>query len=332
MRVSRVVLVLASFLAFSASAYCANDCLSDIYKSVESGKQFHPLWPFISGTQVVGTVVIASNPKKPEAYFGSIDAPDYRPIGATSFPIKQIQFTTPTSCSSANAIGADVAFSQLDALSTSLSKGPSASSLTGSSSASAQTPAAQGAGTTNPSNPPGAQGAGTTNSPNPPAQPTPLQQVNSDQYRTSTGVDFSHIKSATLKITGLSIQYYDLPILVQLNSGKALNPTGAALLTNKQNGWIVSRALVAQTVEYTLTSDSDINASFLAQLIQWLPGVKFKYASARTVDLTTTAPVTIGYKLWQRGVSYGGASTNACSQYGCEFGASEIDATVFSSK
>jgi hypothetical protein len=304
-----------------AIAHGANDCLTDIYKGVENGKKFHPLWPFISGLNTVGTVVIAKNPKKPEAYFGSIDAPDYRPIGATSFPTKQVAFTTPTSCSSSSNIGADVAFSQLDALSKNLSQGAKAQSLTGTQSQATggSTPATQTANgstaSTSGNNQAGTPTGADTNN--------PTATVEKDTYRSTTGVDFSHVKSATLKITGLAVQYYDLPVLQQLNSGAALNPDGKAVFTD--HGWIISRALTAATVEYTLNSDTDIHASWLAQLISWLPGMKFKYASARSITLTTTSPVTIGYKLWAPGTAFGGAGVGACAQHGCEIGADEID-------
>jgi hypothetical protein len=302
-------LAIVAMLAFPSIAFA--DCLSDIYKGVENGQKFHPLWPFISGLNTVGTVVIAKTPKKPEAYFGSIDAPDYRPIGAAAFSVKQVAFTTPTTCSTASNIGADVAFSQLDALSKNLSQGAKAQSLTGTQSQATSSSTQNGQANS--------QGGSPTST----DSSNPTATVQNDTYRSTTGVDFSHIKAATLKITGLTIQYYDLPVLQQLNSGAALNPGGKALFAG--HGWIISRSLTAATVEYTLTSDTDIHASWLASLISWLPGMKFKYASARSITLTTTSPVTIGYKLWAPGTSFAGAAVGACSQHGCEIGADEIE-------
>lgn len=329
MKTLYVTAIVFALFAAPASAYAANDCLSDIYKGVENGKKFHPLWPFISGLNTVGTVVIAKNPKKPEAYFGSIDSPDYRPVGAPSFPVKQIAFTTPTSCSSARDIGVDVAYSQLDALSKNLSQGAKAQSLTATqtqvNSAAAQT--AQSGTSSNNSSSASGQPSGTANGSSGPNASDPTATVSTDTYRQSTGVDFSSIKSATLKITGLAVQYYDLPVLMQMNSGAALSPA-TTLFAPQEHGWIISRALTAATVEYTLTSNSDIHASFLANLVSWLPGMKFKYASARSITLTTTSPVTIGYKLWAPGTAFGGAAVGACSQHGCEIGAEEVDEKV----
>jgi hypothetical protein len=331
MKTLYAITVLLSLVAAPTIAYGANDCLTDIYKGVESGKKFHPLWPFISGLDTVGTVVIAKNPKKPEAYFGSIDSPDYRPIGATSFAVKQVAFTTPTSCSSARDIGVDVAYSQLDALSKNLSQGAKAQSLTATQSQvnSATPQTAQSGTSSNNSSSASGPSTGSASGSSGSNISDPTATVSKDAYRQSTGADFSSIKSATLKITGLAVQYYDLPVLTQMNSGAALSPTGSALFA-QEHGWIISRSLTAATVEYTLTSDSDIHASFLANLVSWLPGMKFKYASARSITLTTTSPVTIGYKLWAPGTAFGGAAVGACSQHGCEIGAEEIDEKVLS--
>jgi hypothetical protein len=331
-------LVLGAIMTYAACAYGATDCLKDIYNGVESGKKFHPLWPFISGAQTVGTVVIATDPKKPQAYFGSIDAPDYRAIGGTAFPVMTIPFTTPTTCTSASSIGANVAFSQLDALSKTLTQGAKSQSLTATNSqvtgtqsqGSNATPGGSTSGNASGAAQPSTAAAGGTGTNSNPS----MTQVQSDTYLNSTGVDFSHITGATLKITGLTVQFYNLPVLTNLNTAatgaanSVLNPTGVQTLSDKQT-WIISRALTAATVEYTLTSSIDINASFLAQLISWLPGVKFKYANARTVTLTTTSPVTIGYKLWHPGTGFAGAATSPCSQHGCEIGGDDIDKDVF---
>jgi hypothetical protein len=357
MKQSLRTVVLLALISIAAGTRCQNGCLNDIYKGVEAGKQFHPLWPFISGVQTVGTVVEAKKAKKPEAYFGSIDDPAYKQGGAKSLPVSTIEFVTPSTCSSASNIGALVAFSQLDALSKSATQGAKAQSLTATPSqvtapktqAPASTPVP--ASSTNPAAPASTPAPASPANPAAPApggtQPAVVSDgsktsttnpaealVDKGAYSSTTGVDFSHITAATLKITGLTVQYYDLPILTKLNSGVAggiLNPTGVDALSDKDT-WIISRAVTAATLEYTLISDSDVHASFLAQLASWLPGVQFKWASARVITLTTTSPVTIGYKLWHPGTGFSGAAASACSIHGCEIGGDDVDKDLFGAK
>ncbi len=81
----------------------------------------------------------------------------------------------------------------------------------------------------------------------------------------------------------------------------SLNADARLLLSAQQNGWIISRCLVADSISYDFKSDVDINGGLKAILLKWLPTFDVKYYDARHMTISSNGPVVLGYKLWRPG-------------------------------
>jgi hypothetical protein len=333
MRLSKSVALPLVLFASSLMAVSVPNGLDLIFKNVEPGQRFHPFWPPVSGQQILGTVIVAKNPGKPQAFFQTIDSPSYRnPAYTKQFIVGSLPLDAPD-LTSEKQISAGVAFSQLDAIGKAISSASSSQGLQGNSGASAPScqPAAQnsGAGSSDKTTTPAASGT------NPPSSGEPSktsasaggsggqkttsgtasgsknsgtssQSGGSTATQKVTGIDFCRFTNATSKVTGLKVIYYDLPTLDDINANHALTPSAEQLISKGAKGWIIHRALVIDSIEYSLTSNSAIDAGFFAKLVAWLPTVSVGYKNQNTVTLKTTSPLTIGYKLWQRGLGVEG--------------------------
>jgi hypothetical protein len=333
MKLSRAFLVLSVFCVSTLLAVSVPSGLELIFKNVESGQRFHPFWPPVSGHQVLGTVVVAKNPGKPQAFFQTIDSPSYRnPSYTKAFIVGTLPLDTPD-LTSEKQISAAVAFSQLDSIGKALASSSNAQSLQGNTGAAApscpgtaqnpepapapssQTVSSSTPGSSSPAKAHGAKdvagnsggqkpasGTGTTSQ----GSTAPSQSGSSAAAQKITGIDFCRFTNATSKITGLEVMYYDLPTLDDINSNHALTPSAEKLISKGAKGWIIHRVLVVDSIEYTLTSNTTIDAGFFAKLVAWLPTVSAGYKNQNTVTLKTTSPLTIGYKLWQLGLGVEG--------------------------
>ncbi len=330
MRHSKSAVLLLVLFVSSLMAVSVPSGLDLIFKNVEPGQRFHPFWPPVSGHQILGTVVVAKNPSKPQAFFQTIDSPSYRnPAYTKDFIVGTLPLDAPD-LTSEKEISAGIAFSQLDSIGKAISAASSTQSLQGNSGTAAPScqPSAQSSGsdssgqTTTPAvsgatspNPAGKGNAttGGSGSQNQTAgnesgsknTATPAQ-ASSTTTQKVTGLDFCRFTTATSKVTGLKVIYYDLPTLDDINSNHALTSSAEQLVSKGAKGWIIHRALVVDSIEYTLTSKGAIDAGFFAKLVAWLPTVSVGYKNQKTVTLKTTSPLTIGYKLWQRGVGVEG--------------------------
>src|ERR1700751_2364788 len=97
---------------------------------VEKGKPFHPLYPFfVGGTDLIGVIVIARNPKKPQAFFETIDSPGYlNPDSIGKLTIVSHPITGGTYYQTRD-LGAALALAQLDAIAKYAKSTPVASNL-----------------------------------------------------------------------------------------------------------------------------------------------------------------------------------------------------------
>jgi len=307
--------------------------MEDVFK-VEKGKPYHPFWPPVSGQDLVGTIVVAKSPSKPEAFFETIESPDYRNVGYTgTFELGSLSIQGGTFGQTRNLSG-NVAFSQLDGVSNGIKCGPKSSSLLASGQTnpcdgSSSTQLNSGAGTQlDPSQSGTSQSAGSQSSPSQAAtsQGAPSQQDN--PQRTVTGADFQRFNSAKLTIPKLHVTFYTLKTLRAMENkgpGGALSTLGLQTLSSEQKGWIVSRCLIADAMTYELTSDTAIDAGFFAKLLAWLPTASVRYKNDHTVAITTTSPVVLGYKLWRPGV---GPQSSSVKVADVSIGADEIDAVL----
>jgi hypothetical protein len=350
-------LVAVLIVAIVASPLSGNNIpngLSPIFKGIEPGKPFHPIWPPIVGQTLVGTVVVAKNVKQPEAYFGSIEG--FRSSAYTGqFKIEQLGYVAPTLTQS-HDVGVDAAFTQLDAIASAAKKGANASSLNGKSveQNGTEKPSDKGPAKTtsdptsllgsNPATTCGVDNPKANNASTGKAEPAKAsdasKQTNgksagksdnasgngqSQPTTKKTGIDFSRMSSAQVQICGLAVVYYTPQTLQDIASKNALTDAGNDLLTDSQRGWIVNRALVATSMEYTLVSSTSLDAGFFAKLTAWLPGVSIRYKGANTVTIRTTSPLTIGYKLWRPGLSITGAGADESKPENIGRGGKEID-------
>jgi hypothetical protein len=376
MRPTKSIALLLVFFASNSMAGSVPNGLELIFKNVESGQRFHPFWPPVSGHQILGTVVIAKNPGRPQAFFQTIDSPSYRnPAYTKEFIVGALRLDAPD-LTSERRISAGVAFSQLDLIGKAISSTSSPQSLQGNSGASAPTcpttaAAKSGSGSSGQTTTQAASGT------NPPSngRPTVANAVagalggqaaasgtsspsGGSAAQKVTGVEFCRFTSATSKVTGLKVIYYDLPTLNDINANNepapglndivpsgvrgnapnannALTPAAERLLSRGAKGWIIHRALVVDSIEYTLTSNSAIDAGFFAKLVAWLPTVAVGYRNQNTVTLKTTSPLTIGYKLWQRGAGVEGKAIRTIRTStkedlpGLEIGDDAIDELLF---
>jgi len=319
--------------------------MEPIFRGIEKGKPFHPIWPPIVGQNLVGTIVIAKAPGKPEAYFESIEKyrnPAY--IGEFSF-IAPLGFVGGT-LTQTHSLGVNAAFTQLDAISNAMKTGAKASNLVGktadqnstSDTSGTQQTATTGGGMaavamSNPTVPCGSnstetgqseQGStpdsGATTSSDKGKDKSKNSSSSSDQGQkattptqgkgNSTGISFDKFSNATVQVCGLAVLSYSLETLTNIQNGQALNSPGNTLLSPTNTGWIVNTALVASSLEYTLSSSTAVDAGFFAKLVAWIPGVSVHYKGANTVVIRTTAPLTIGYKLWKQGIPMSGAGAS----------------------
>jgi hypothetical protein len=361
-----IILKTLLMVALACSPLAGNNIptgLGPIFKGIEPGKPFHPVWPPIVGQNLVGTIVIAKSPSKPEAYFGSIEA--FRNSSyAGQFKTEQLGYDAPALTQSHN-IDVMAAFTQLDAIASAAKAGAKATSLVGkaveqngtekpASTTPAKTtsdPAALTA--SNPATTCGGDNGKTNNTPSgapatdkqataktgKPASTTPSTKstnksassgssANSQASSNSTKMDFSKMSSAQVQICGLAVVYYTLDTLGDIAAKHALTEDGNDYLTASQKGWIVNRALVATSMEYTFNSSTALDAGFFAKLTAWLPGVSVKYKGANTVTIRTTSPLTIGYKLWRPGLDVTGAGASEAKIEDIGRDAADIDAIL----
>jgi len=266
---------------------------------VETGKKFHPFWPPASGSQIVGTVVIASKPNKPEAFFQTINSPNYRNSAYTKdFIIGEFAYTAPE-LKQEKTIGVGVAFSTLDDISKSLT--PAKAAAPGGTATVEPQPASLLATSTEATSSDAKKGDTSAKD-----SKDAGKKASAEEEKKVTGVDFSKFKTATVKATGLKAVFYDLPTLIDIEKNHALQPAAEQLLTPAGKGWIISRTLVVDSLEYTLTANTKIDAGLFAKLVAWMPTVSVKYKNDTTVVLKTSAPITIGYKLWRPGAGVQG--------------------------
>jgi len=322
MRINKCFVVLIVIIGSSLMAVSVPNGLDLIFKNVEPGQRFHPFWPPVSGQQVLGTVVIAKNPGKPQAFFQTIDSPSYRnPSYTKPFIVGTLPLDAPD-LTSEKQISAAVAFSQLDSIGKVLSSSNHTGSLQGNEGAAAPScqgtasnqPATTSSQTAHPSKTSSSstektKGASVASDTQKPAGRVASQGATSASPPSAqkvTGADFCRFTNATSKVTGLKIVYYDLPTLDDINANDALTPTAEQLISKGAKGWIIHRVLVVDSIEYTLTSKGAIDASFFARLVAWIPTVAVGYKNQNTVTLKSTSPLTIGYKLWQRGLGVEG--------------------------
>jgi len=308
MKVTRLVMVLTlvalSLVSFGGSIPKG---MEPIFDKVEPGKKFHPLWPPISGQQVLGTVVVARSPDKPQAFFQTINSPSYRnPTYTKDFIVGQLPFSAADLTQERN-VDVGVGFAELDGIAAALKNGAQAANLVGNAPQAA--PAS-----TQPSSTNEKKGGSTT-------QPEKKDDSKKDDAKKDdakkstpstnkiTGVDFQKFSSATVKATGLKVIYYDLPTILAIEKEHALTPGAEQILSQAQKGWIIHRALVVDSLEYSFTSNSTIDAGFFAKLVAWIPTVSTTFKNSKTVTLKTTSPLTIGYKLWRPGVGPEGLAT-----------------------
>jgi hypothetical protein len=345
-----LVLSLSIQLAGEAASYPVG--LSDIYNNIEPGQKYHPFWPPIVGSQALGVIVIADKPAKPKAFFESIESPrywnsTYGPLESQSFDIQTGTYTQ------TKGIGVAIAFADLDAIAQGGKANPSSTQVlakicpndqtpkTSSSSTKATvagSPVKQGSGGSSgaPQNSATGQSApgnsGPASNDGSSSSNTSSSSTGSSDCQSSslsnTGIDFSKFSSASVTIPKIHVLYYTLATLTgmadQTGSG-ALTKLGRDTLNKTGKGWITNRILVADSITYTLNANTDLDAGFFVKLVSWLPTLSVKYKNARTVDITTSSPVSIGYKLWRPGVGPQGASVSGTDDGGVSIPAEKID-------
>ncbi len=290
--------------------------LETIFQGIEPGRPFHPFWPPIVGEDVVGTIVVARKPDKIQALFETIESPDFHKSDFSRFD-KASREIVAGDLTHTRSIGLDVAFSQLDALSTAMKGGKTAQSVLGSPSASgnAETgpPKGSSADVGNANAP--SSGLATTGGSSGASAGAAARKAPSgdDQGRTSTGIDWSKVTQATVTIPKLKVVYYKLATLQALSrtgDNSVLSPLGEQTLSKAGRGWLVSRVLIAESIDYDLTSNTKFDAGFFAKLLAWLPTASVRYKNANTISISATSSVTIGYKLWRPDQGISEASVN----------------------
>jgi hypothetical protein len=105
-------------LAASAPAAWASDPkgFEDIFKGIEKGKRFHPLWPPVANRSLVGSAVSAKDADKIMATWESIESPAFRdPKVDFTFQKGALEYTTPE-LTQARTIDVALGFAELDAL------------------------------------------------------------------------------------------------------------------------------------------------------------------------------------------------------------------------
>ena len=284
--------------------------LEPVFKGVEPGKKFHPLWPPIAGQSALGILVEAKNPKEPMAFFESIESPTYRnPNFNGLFEAGEISYAQQIDLTRERTIDVKTAFSQLDAIAASGKAPPAAED---------KPAAAKGNGDKAPAEKPAPAAGGPKAAVEPKAE---------DAGRTSTGIDISNFSNATVKVNGLKVTFYTLGTLMGIRDKNIVSPKGFDLLVGKNNPmWFIHRTLSVDSLEYNLTAKSDINTGFFAQLVQWLPTFSLRYKNNRTIVINSSAPLTIGYKLWRPDLQgFGGANADDVALEDLGLADAEID-------
>ncbi len=109
----------------------------DIFKGIEPGKRFHPLWPPVTGQSILGLMVEAKKPASAEAIFETIESPTFG-NSQGQFKIGFVDYAAPELTQDKN-VGVDATFSQLDAIASQLNKSASKNSNAGASNQSKRT-------------------------------------------------------------------------------------------------------------------------------------------------------------------------------------------------
>lgn len=297
----------ALLLAIASTTFASDipKGMDDVY-NIKSEKRFHPFWPPIFGQSLLGTIVDAKNPGKPEAIFETIESPTYRSVGYTE-PFAFTSYAVPGGdWSKTKTFGADVAFSQLDAMATGVRSGAKTASLTGNdTTVASRTDCADTTASSGSSNPGTAQ-SGNSAKDSTSGQTSSTGQKSNQQTgcpdRTVTGVDFGRFTQANVTISKLTVLYYTREMLLKMRDkgpNGALSREGQQAISKDENGWIISRCLVADSITYDLTSNTAIDGGFFAKLLAWLPTANLRYKNDHTISIKTTSPVVLGYKLWR---------------------------------
>jgi hypothetical protein len=288
-------LLLVALYASSVSASDIPKGWEFVFKNISKGKPYHPLWPPISGQDILGTIVIAHNPRNIEAAFESIDSPVYRnPTYTSPFTTGARNYPGAKLGSSPNISG-NIGFSQLDDLSGALKGGAKADSFEGKANSS---------------------------------------QKSTDDQRNVTGIDFSKVDSVTVDVSNIKETFYSYDTITKVfpdtSTSGGLNSDARRALEKSTNGWIVSMCITADSFTYTLTSNSGFDAGFFAKLLAWLPTASIKYKNKTTVTITSTSPAVIGYKLWRPGIGPQSTSAKASSKNVADYSISdqEIDSVL----
>jgi hypothetical protein len=183
-----------------------------------------------------------------------IESPTYRSVGYTQ-PFAFTSYAVPGGdWSKTKTFGADVAFSQLDAMATGVRAGAKTASLTGndatvaSRTACADTTTSSGSSNSDTSQ----SGKSATDSSSGQTSSTSQKSKQTDcPDRTVTGVDFGRFTQANVTISKLTVLYYTREMLLKMRDtgpNGALSREGQQAISKDENGWIISRCLVADSI------------------------------------------------------------------------------------
>jgi hypothetical protein len=266
----RFPLVVLLFVSVFPTQAGAPSGFEDIFRGIEPGKRFHALWPPANGQSILGLMVEAKKPPSPQAIFETIESPTFS-SSQGQFQAGYLDYAAPDLTQNKD-VDVDVTFSQLDAIASQLNKGLA---KTGNAT----------------------QGENSTQSTDSASKPK----------RTSTGFDYSSVKTSNRKATNIRVEYYTLGTLFSIIDGSLVNAKGRDFLSPQHHGWIIHRALRIDGLQYTLTSDKGFDAGFFAALLKWIPGIGASWKDKKTITLNASLPVYIGYKLWRPGQDVQGA-------------------------
>lgn len=268
--------------------------LEILFQQVEPGRPFHPLWPPLIGDDGVGTIVIARDPGKIQAFFETIESPEFSNPGVGQFEKETIEIKL-GELARIRMTSADIAFSQLDAISNTMLKGKSAKNLVGKVNFDLEIGDKPSGNVNDESG--NAGGSSKTG-----ASAKQPNSETADQGRTKTGIDFSKFSQATITIPKVRVRYYTLATLQKMaktGSESILSQSGIQVLSKAGRGWIISRVLIADSIDYEVTSTSKVDAGLFAKLLAWLPTASVRYKGANAVSISTNSPIILGYKLWR---------------------------------
>jgi hypothetical protein len=316
--------IVAFMLSLTPPAQTARypDGLDDIFKGIEPGKKFYPLWPAIGGPSPLGAMVSAAKPAKLEATFEPIDSPTFRNSGyREEFETSHVEYAA-AEITKERKVGVDVAFNVLDAL----VQGKREAEKAGAQAAQSTnaTPAANTQSTSGTPPATNAPEAGQT----PSAAADDRRQSVGAKQRTSTGFDYGSFTHATRKLTSARVEYFTAGTLFAIRDGSAINARAKDWFGTGPKGWVIHRVLRLDGLDYKLTSNKDIGAAFLASLHAWLPGIQVRYVNNRTITLTPNGPVYIGYKLWTPRLPVSEAAASEFDIHTQGIGAEDIEAVI----